>query len=245
MDLIDKLPYFYDNGITRPIIESEQVEADILAKEIADTLAQCFVSTATWGLDYWEQMLGITRVHYKTYEERRSIIYSRLRSTKTTTIEVMEEIARSFFDSENVYIVEDNGNYSFNIELENAVFEASNLEDLQKTIELYKPAHLNYSLTFSNKGIVTIQTSTQTGYCELPICNVTKVGTWWEPYAGGIGLSGQLPQAETYFGYSALVVCGVYMNVIQTTKEQFEHAQSTGEYSSLVGEAIVGKSVID
>ena len=34
MDLIDKLPYFYDNGYTRPIIEAEQKERDILKNNI-------------------------------------------------------------------------------------------------------------------------------------------------------------------------------------------------------------------
>ena len=40
MDLIDKLPYFYDNGYTRPIIEAEQKERDILVEEIEDVLTK-------------------------------------------------------------------------------------------------------------------------------------------------------------------------------------------------------------
>ena len=61
MKLIDKLTYFYNNGITRPIIEAEQAERDILIEEIADVLKQMYVSTATWGLDYWEEMLYLPR----------------------------------------------------------------------------------------------------------------------------------------------------------------------------------------
>ena len=75
MKLIDKLPYFYDNGYTRPIIEAEQIERDILVEEINETLKQCFISTATWGLDYWEDMLFISRNNSKSYDERRSVIY--------------------------------------------------------------------------------------------------------------------------------------------------------------------------
>ena len=102
MKLIDKLPYFYDNGYTRPIIEAEQVEADILYREIAETLKQCFISTATWGLDYWEDMLFLPRGTGKSYDERRSIIYTRMRATRTTTVEVVKELASSFFGAENV-----------------------------------------------------------------------------------------------------------------------------------------------
>ena len=56
---LDKLPHFYDNGITRPILKAEEEERNILFDEIEDTLRQFFVETATWGLEYWERMLEI------------------------------------------------------------------------------------------------------------------------------------------------------------------------------------------
>ena len=106
MDLINKLPYFYDNGYTRPIIDAEQTERDILVEEIADVLKQMYVSTATWGLDYWEEMLYLPKNTSKTYEERRSIIYARMRSTRTTTVEVVKELASAFFGAKNVIVTE-------------------------------------------------------------------------------------------------------------------------------------------
>ena len=159
MDLIDKLPYFYDYGYTRPIIEAEQKERDILVEEIEDVLRQMYVLTATWGLDYWENMLYLPRGIGKTYEERRSIILTKMRGSKTTTIEVVKQLAYSFFDVENVTVEEDNAHYIFNITLENAKFESSNFSDLINAIELYKPAHLNYSFTFASKGTVVINSS--------------------------------------------------------------------------------------
>ena len=191
MDLINKLPYFYDNEVTRPIIEAEQIERDKLIEEIEDTLKQCFVSTATWGLDYWESMIGIPVLKSKSYEERRSIIYSKMRGTRTTTVEVIRQIAMSFFMTENVTVTEDNSNYTFNIEFENAYFLQNylgydarvgyteirsyiiNLTDLNITIETYKPAHLNYNFTFTNSGKV-IKAESYSGYCCLPICGIYK-----------------------------------------------------------------------
>lgn len=245
MSLMDKLPYFYNNGITKPIIEAEEIERDILFEEIQDTLKQCFVETATWGLEYWERMLCISNTKDKTYEERRSIIYTKLRGTQTTTVEVITQLAKSFFESENVYVIEENSNYIFNIEFENAIFEVNNLADLHQALEIYKPAHLNYSFTFTNKGVVITTSNLQKGYCALPICNVTHVGTWWHSYADGIGITSQLPQAVSYSGYSALVVCGIYKNIIKTTKEIFKNSEGTLEFSNIVGEAVVGKSIID
>ena len=263
MKLIDKLPYFYDNGYTRPIIEAEQVEADILYREIAETLKQCFVETATWGLDYWEDMLFLPRVTGKTYDERRSIIYARMRATRTTTVEVVKELASAFFNTENVTVTEHNENYYFNIEFENAYPEfvnnsinsdlvdealvdyaeigaetiVINLKNVENVIDIYKPAHLNYSFTFTFKDTIQIESNQKTGHSILPICNVTKVGTWWKMYADGSSNKGKVIQAKSYDGYSYLPICGIY-NCKRKGKKGYT------ENNAVVGKAVVGNAIV-
>ena len=237
MKLIDKLPYFYGNGYTEPIIEAEQVEADTLVEEINETLKQCFISTATWGLDYWEDMLFIPRNASKSYDERRSVIYTRMRATRTTTVKVVEELASAFFNTENVTVIEENENYMFHIEFENAYPEFTNniintdlvdealvdyaeigaetivitFKDVENVIDIYKPAHLNYSFTFTLKYKVQIESNQKTGYSILPICNTFKAGTWWKMYADGSSNNGKVIQAKSYDGYSNLPICGLYI----------------------------------
>ena len=232
MKLIDKLPYFYDNGYTRPIIEAEQVEADILYREIAETLKQCFVETATWGLDYWEDMLFLPRGTGKTYDERRSIIYTRMRATRTTTVEVVKELASAFFSPENVTVTEHNSNYSFNIEFENIKVSTAKLQDVINVLEIYKPAHLNYDFTFSVKTNVQINSNEKTGYSYLPICNTFKVGTWWKMYADGISNKGKVIQAKSYDGYSYLPICGIYICKRKGRKGYIESNAIVGEESA-------------
>ena len=236
MKLIDKLPYFYDNGYTRPIIEAEQVEADILYREIEDTLKQCFVETATWGLDYWEDMLFLPRGTGKTYDERRSIIYTRMRATRTTTVEVVKELASAFFSPENVTVTEHNSNYSFNIEFENIKVSTAKLQDVINVLEIYKPAHLNYDFTFSVKTNVQINSNEKTGYSILPICNTFRVGTWWKMYADGSSNNGKVIQAKSYDGYSYLPICGLYICKRKYKKEYTDVA--------IVGSAVVGSAVV-
>ena len=269
MKLIDKLAYFYDNGYTRPIIEAEQIEADTLVKEIAETLRQCFVSTATWGLDYWEDMLFLPRGTGKSYDERRSIIYTRMRATRTTTVKVVEELASAFFNTENVTVIEENENYMFHIEFENAYPEFGNnsintnivgealvghakigigtivinLKDVENIIDIYKPAHLNYSFTFTFKDKIQIESNQKTGYSILPICNTFKVGTWWKMYADGISNKGKVIQAKSYDGYSYLPICGLYKNMIKMSKEEFELINSP-DISSRIGGFKIGYSKI-
>ena len=269
MKLIDKLPYFYDNGYTRPIIEAEQVEADILVEEIADTLKQCFVSTATWGLDYWEDMLFLPKGTGKDYDERRSIIYTRMRATRTTTVKVVEELASAFFNTENVTVIEENENYMFHIEFENAYPEfvnnsinsdlvdealvdyaeieaetiVINLKNVESIIDIYKPAHLNYSFTFTFKDTIQIESNQKTGHSVLPICNTFKVGTWWKMYADGSSNKGKVIQAKSYDGYSYLPICGLYKNMIKMSKEEFELMHDP-DRSSKIGGFEIGYSKI-
>ena len=238
MKLIDKLPYFYDNGYTRAIIESEQIEADTLVEEIAETLKQCFVETATWGLDYWEDMLFLPHVTSRTYDERRSIIYARMRATRTTTVEVVKELASAFFSPENVTVTEHNSNYSFNIEFENIKVSTAKLQDVINVLEIYKPAHLNYDFTFSVKTNIQINSNEKTGYSILPICNTFRVGTWWKMYADGISNKGKVIQAKSYDGYSYLPVCGLYICKRKGKKGYTENNAVVG--SAIVGSAIVG-----
>ena len=60
MSLINKLPFFYDNPITKPIINALEIEENILNECVENTLNQFYVDSATYGLDYWENMLGIS-----------------------------------------------------------------------------------------------------------------------------------------------------------------------------------------
>lgn len=233
MKLIDKLPYFYGNGYTRAIIEAEQVEADILYREITETLKQCFVETATWGLDYWEDMLFLPRGTGKSYDERRSIIYTRIRATRTTTVEVVKELASAFFGPENVTVTEHNENYYFNIEFENIEVDTVNLQNVIDVLEIYKPAHLNYDFTFSVKTNVQINSNEKTGYSILPICNTFRVGTWWKMYADGISNKGKVIQAKSYDGYSYLPICGLYICKKKVKKGYTEN-------NTVVGKAVVG-----
>ena len=234
MKLIDKLPYFYGNGYTGPIIEAEQVEADILYREIAETLKQCFVETATWGLDYWEDMLFLPKGTGKTYDERRSIIYARMRATRTTTVEVVKELASAFFGPENVTVTEHNENYYFNIEFENIKASTVKLQDVINVLEIYKPAHLNYDFTFSAKTNVQINSDKKTGYSYLPICNTFRTGTWWKMYADGISNKGKVIQAKSYDGYSYLPICGLY----KCKRKGYTDVAVVG--SAVVGSAKVG-----
>lgn len=232
VNFLEKLPHFYDNGITRPILKAEEEERNILFDEIEDTLRQFFVETATWGLEYWERMLCIKTDESKTYEDRRGIVLAKMKTARTSTIEAIREICLSFFNVTNAYVYEDNNNYCFYVELENPNFRTNTIKELCDTLNLYSPAHLNYRIIFSSKSNIEIYTNKRVARSTTPICGVTYVGTWWKTFNEGAINKSNVINAKSKYGYVQGIICGLYVS-----------KESEKDYNvAIVGKAIVGKS---
>lgn len=147
MSLINKLPSFYDNDITKPIQDSFSVEANLINNEVANTLNQFFVDSATYGLDKWEKMLGISK-NNNDIQTRRENIKAKMRSRGTTTISVIKNICEAYSNGE-VDVIVNRNDYSFIIKFVGSVGIPQAFEELDKTIESIKPCHLAHSYEFT------------------------------------------------------------------------------------------------
>lgn len=147
MSLINKLPSFYDNYITKPIQDSFSVEADLINNEVENALKQFFVESATWGLDYWEKMLGISK-NNNDIQTRRENIKAKMRSRGTTTIDVIKNICEAYSNS-IVEIIVNYSDYSFVIDFVGSIGVPKAFDELDKTIEEIKPCHLAHSYKFN------------------------------------------------------------------------------------------------
>lgn len=150
MSLINKLPSFYDNDITKPIQNSFTVEANSINDEVDNTLNQFYVDSATYGLDKWEKMLGISK-NNNDIQTRRENIKAKMRSRGTTSIEVIKNICEAYSYGE-VEIVVDHANYSFEINFIGSIGVPKAFAELDKTIEEIKPAHLAHSYKFRHNN---------------------------------------------------------------------------------------------
>ena len=146
MSLINKLPSFYDNDITKPIQSSFTVEANSINDEVENTLNQFYVDSATYGLDKWEKMLGISK-NNNDIQTRRENIKAKMRSRGTTSIEVIKNICEAYSYGE-VEIVVDHANYSFEVNFIGSIGVPKAFAELDKTIEEIQPAHLAHSYKF-------------------------------------------------------------------------------------------------
>jgi hypothetical protein len=144
MNLIRLLPEFYQNS--QPVQEIQgalDTQAEALWAARDGLMEQLNVSTATWGLDAWEEALGLETDLTRPYDYRRSRILSKLRGRGTTTVAMIQNVAESFSNGE-VEVTEYPGDYRFEIKFVGTVGIPPNMDDLTAAIEEIKPAHLDY-----------------------------------------------------------------------------------------------------
>ena len=147
MSLINKLPSFYDNYITKPIQDSFAVEANSINDEVDNTLNQFFVDSATYGLDKWESMLGISKNNFEI-DTRRENIKAKMRSRGTTTVSVIKNICEAYSNG-IVEIIVNHSDYSFVIDFVGTIGIPKAFAELDKTIEEINPAQLAHSYKFN------------------------------------------------------------------------------------------------
>ena len=149
MKLIEMLPSFYhDSNFVKAYISSHDVEHELIEESIKDLVDNLYVDSATWGLDLFEEKLGIKTNKNKDYQERREYIKAKKRGSGTTTVAVVKNIAEAFSGSE-VEVIEDYSNYLFKIRFVGEKGVPKNINDFKKIIEEIKPAHLAYELEFT------------------------------------------------------------------------------------------------
>ena len=147
MSLITKLPSFYDNDITKPIQNSFTVEANSINDEVENTLNQFYVDSATFGLDKWEKMLGISKNNFDI-QTRRENIKAKMRSRGTTSINTIKNICEAYSNGE-VEIVVNHTDYSFEVHFIGSIGIPQAFAELDKNIEEIKPCHLAHSYKFN------------------------------------------------------------------------------------------------
>ncbi|GEO28151.1 hypothetical protein AAC03nite_39360 [Alicyclobacillus acidoterrestris] len=89
-------PFQRSSGIYQALFSSESQQTDARQSSIDDLVNQMSVDTATWGLVYYEQDLGIVTDASQSYDERRSVIKSKMRGVGTVNRALIALVADSY-----------------------------------------------------------------------------------------------------------------------------------------------------
>ncbi|HBG1232727.1 TPA: YmfQ family protein [Clostridioides difficile] len=122
-------------------IGSEFDNLELLNKEIE---LQLFPQSATWGLEFWENRVGLSTNLDEAIETRRRKVIAKLQSKYIMTPKRMSMILQSYIGA-NIKINENISPYTFNVELTSTQGFPRDLEDLYKRVNVIKPSHLSVS----------------------------------------------------------------------------------------------------
>ena len=95
--MLDQAPDYYQQA--RSFIEIQDTVAQELNKQEIDSedlKAQLRVVTATWGLRYWEEAVGLPIRNTTDYELRRSRVLGRLRSGGSFSASMLKAVAEAY-----------------------------------------------------------------------------------------------------------------------------------------------------
>ncbi len=148
-ELFSYLPAYYERSrIMRVDMDRKGTEMDALYDALDETFQQFFVRTATWGIDLWEQELGIVQDATKPLEQRRAVAESKLRGGGKFSGAQVKNVAEAY-DGGRVQVSFQPERWNFTIQFVDTHGIPPNLNDLKQAIEELKPAHLSVEYKFS------------------------------------------------------------------------------------------------
>lgn len=132
--------------------DSSGEEFDVLNENIIDVTNQCFPQTATWGISFWEEFLGLPIDSAESLQNRRIKVINKMSRSSPMTPFEMRRILEGFADT--VDIIQNQREYSFEVILGTKSKLGDIIEAVVSEIEEIKPAHLVYTL--ATKYITTL-----------------------------------------------------------------------------------------
>lgn len=167
VDLKRYLPQFLEHDPTfAATMESLSKEHEKQRLALMDITKQFFVTTATWGLDDWEDFLGITTDTNKTADARRQAIIQKINGNNVVTLEFLTRLVNMYVADKQAFIIDHPETYSIDI-----LYHGGQIQDynaLDTAINTYIPSHIGFKLityttdTVTYYGAGTVQSYTKT-----------------------------------------------------------------------------------
>lgn len=144
--MIESVPsYERKSNVFVSIFNSESKQFELLKSSIDDIRKQLVVDTATWGLRIYEKDLKIQTDLNKSIDERRSVIKSKMRGQGNVGASLIKLVVDAYTNGN----VEVSFNGKINITFMSIRGVPPNLNDVYKSVEEIKPAHLDAVYVFT------------------------------------------------------------------------------------------------
>lgn len=146
--MLANCPQYYETSrVFKSYLQAAGPELDRFRQGINEVLDQWFARKASWGLDRWEEELGLIDYTGKPDKQRQDRIVSKIRGVGTVTIQLLKATCEAY-DGGAVDVTEQPELYQFTVEFVDTYGIPPNLDDLKTAIEDIKPAHLAVAYIF-------------------------------------------------------------------------------------------------
>lgn len=165
--LIERLPGFWAGS--PQVVELQRVLDEMVqaaGSSQADTMAQLFLPTATWGLSWWEQAYGITPASGQTEEQRRTRILGKIRGQGVATVALIQATAGAYVDAA-VSVEEHPNEFRFTVIFDQIGAQLPEPEEMTDALNEIKPAHLTFDYLYlyhTSDTVGIFQELKQTGF---------------------------------------------------------------------------------
>lgn len=136
--------YERKSKVFQGIMNAAGKELDQEDGQIEQLKKQLLIHTATWGLENYEQELGIQTDIHKSDEERRNAIIAKWRGIGKVDRALIQLIAESYAVGEVLVVF----NHAITIYLLGVNETMIGIQDLLNSIEEIKPAHLRVQIVY-------------------------------------------------------------------------------------------------
>jgi len=154
-------PVLQKNKVYKAVFNSEEQEMELLQTHLEDVEKQLYIETATWGLSYYEEELGIKTDYTKTYDERRSVVKSMWIGRGKVDRALIKLVAQAYANGKvevdygpTIYSADTYREdpfippYPIIVRFVDVMGVPPRIEDLKSVIEEIKPAHLEVQFQF-------------------------------------------------------------------------------------------------
>lgn len=175
VDILQYLPAFLQSDeLFKATNDADSKEHDSIRVSMQEVLDQCFVRTATWGLDLWEELVGLPISKSKDYALRRADVLARLHASYSVTLEFIYQLIDKYIVNHQFRLREVPEDYRIEIEIQDG--KVLSWGALELALRIWIPAHIGWKINARTEvnggiyfgGVVSvfdeIHIGAQTGY---------------------------------------------------------------------------------
>lgn len=176
VDILAYLPKFLQKSpLFKGTNDADNREHETIRLDLQDLLNQFFIKSATWGLERWEDLVGIKTDTTKSLESRRDAVIAKLQNPESVTETFLTNLINRYIVDKAGYIISYPSEYRIEVLYHGG--QVLDYEKLRQSINTYIPAHIGYKLVTITNGSLEVYAA---GTVQCAIENVIDMSTEYE-----------------------------------------------------------------